>query len=449
MSGFSVFQDVQEAPVLSLSSLPSFNTSRLQNMVIDPDLERNSGFRAVLQWDGEMWTGGSGSEAITNVDLLTIGYPGVLAPQGSLIVAGQSIFGLASNFGSNSAIYINTASYDWAIHTQGLKRQQDEFGRSYTYFDNSSMSPNINCNFTTAYNVETQFFVPDTVTVINSSCFRSAPVVQSTGTINNLSGFYADVPTGVSLNINNAYGGYFNLPNTGTVSRNALYADNICIGITSVSAPTDGLRVKGFAAFDSLSPNTAICCNAQGNLDSIGNQSAGYVLTSTGPSTQPQFQSFEAITQSQSVAYGTLFGGEFPYDTTLAPFKPHDVSVLDGPMLNVIRSSYPPPDWPVLRVLESGKYNANILLSFRALNEEPTALVCSFVIGDPESGSIAPNTSMRIPETSNLSTLNTFCYNAVVNLVADGDGIMWRLSSDSSAVGNITYFSFSITKIIT
>ena len=84
-----------------------------------------------------------------------------------------------------------------------------------------------------------------------------AAVVYSTNTINNVYGIYTNISVNPgSGSVTNAYGGYFVAPVSAT-NLCALYTDNLAVGYTAVTPPSNGAIISGQVAIGVNAPGTA------------------------------------------------------------------------------------------------------------------------------------------------------------------------------------------------
>lgn len=245
MSGYSVLQaDVPTASIISLSTLPTFNASRLQDMAIDPDLLDNAVVGNVLEWDGDLWvaaTGGGG----TNVDSLAVGYPGVVPPSGDLYVRGDVLFGTSTPIANVGFGVVRTDPISMEI--LGTKTTVEGPGNARTLYDLTVVQPAASCNFLCGFDASTSFFLGPGIAANIAASITSEPRTQAGGTLNLLIGFYAKAPLGDGTNVGLAYGAFFARPGEsfGFTARNALYAENAVVGVYTVNAPDGGLVVSG------------------------------------------------------------------------------------------------------------------------------------------------------------------------------------------------------------
>ena len=205
---------------------------------------------------------GSGSNTAAYTDNLSVGYPNTSPPTNGAFIAGQTSIGTTTpDARAFTTISANT-SFPWSLNTTGVQTTiiGGPGGNQIFVFDNTTSLPNGNCNFAVCFNSNTRFSTNLGNTTTNAFCFFGNPFVQNNnGIITNVGTYYSAAGSLTGTPAINAYGAYFNTPVVGGTSNTALYADNLSIGFSGTSPPTNGAFIKGQLSIgDTVTDNSSI-----------------------------------------------------------------------------------------------------------------------------------------------------------------------------------------------
>lgn len=185
-----------------------------------------------------------GTSSLVQFGSLGIGYS---APSsGNLAVSGLSTFG-TSTAASSTFITISTpntynqglliggnAAYRQTYISGGLHNQDSSNNSVALYIDT-------NITYNNASNLYSQLIYPN-FTPTGTSAYISAGLIVLSGSVSN---------------VTNAYGVYIQNPAGGT-NKTALYTDNLSIGYTGTTPPTNGMIISGNLGIGTPSTTTAL-----------------------------------------------------------------------------------------------------------------------------------------------------------------------------------------------
>lgn len=222
---------------------------------------------------------GSKSQALYS-DNQSIGYTAITPPSNGLIVKGQSVFGSSSPY-TSSFLSVNVPS-TYAI---GINLSGSLIG----LYEGTIASPTAIASILTGLNISSSFSALGTATAtyytiqanptinLNSNNvpggsygFYYNPTVATTSSnyiLPNSYGIYIDTGTLTGGgSVTNAYGGYFSNPAFGT-NKTALYSDNLSVGYTNITPPTNSVVIKNQLAIGTYSPNTGSVLHLKNNIN--------------------------------------------------------------------------------------------------------------------------------------------------------------------------------------
>lgn len=170
--------------------------------------------------------------------------------------------------------------------------------------------------------------VANGTSITNGYGIYSNPVFTASNlsSITNTYALYIDDGSETGLGtVPNAYGGYFRAPTYGVTSNMALYTDNINIGYTAVTPPTNGLIISGRIATGTSSPTAnnrltiayaassdLVGIRLQGTMSATGTalygifDSASYTIASSF--NWAAYYNAAAVTLASGYASGSIYG---------------------------------------------------------------------------------------------------------------------------------------------
>jgi hypothetical protein len=140
-------------------------------------------------------------------------------------------------------------------------------------YNNITFAPPNGSTYSIGHQMGNIFAAPTSQTISNAcGIYISNSYTGNLGTVANSYGILCDTGGANVGTINNAYGGYFINPSTTvTGGKTALYADNMCIGYTGVTPPTNGSLFKGSVSIGTSSSvlGGGACMLSQANTSAI------------------------------------------------------------------------------------------------------------------------------------------------------------------------------------
>lgn len=162
-------------------------------------------------------------------DNMSIGYTAITPPSNGLVVVGQSIFGGTSG-GNGYVTMIPTTSYLYGLVLSGSVKAVSGTDSAY------GMIASCDLNGPASGSTEAfQIYCNSVVTGGAGTLSRHCGILITGGTLSS-----GSAPT-------NNYGLYATAPGFGT-NKAAIYSDNISIGFTATTPPTNGALIKGDTA---------------------------------------------------------------------------------------------------------------------------------------------------------------------------------------------------------
>lgn len=176
-------------------------------------------------------------------DNLSIGYTGVTPPTNGAIISGQLGIGTSSP-DAGSKVTLSVTAQLISLYMTGITTLTT--GNNVgIYIDKTFSFTSGNANSQIGISISSTFKTTSGTLSGTMACLLTNPQVSgNAGTISNLYGIYCLGGSASAGTITNAYGGYFQNPIFGT-NKAAIYSDNIAIGYTATTPPTNGAIISG------------------------------------------------------------------------------------------------------------------------------------------------------------------------------------------------------------
>ncbi len=191
-------------------------------------------------------------------DDISIGYTGITPGTGNMIVSGQLSVGTSTPVPSATVTVEPLASSSYDISLGGTMTTIDGSSNMYGILMVTVYQPSAPANIISAIYTNTNVNLTSNVGLVAG--FHSDPNVAGGNTIFNHVSFLADFGSTSGGTVNNAYGGYFNRPVFGTI-KNALYANDICVGYTATMTTGNDILVSGQLGVGTSAPSVNTVVN--------------------------------------------------------------------------------------------------------------------------------------------------------------------------------------------
>lgn len=225
---------------------------------------------------------GSASAIALYTDNISVGYPNIAIPTNSIVIKNQLAIGITSpNAGS-------------IIHIRNSINNQ----YSYGILGQNIFNPSTGAIEQFQFAAIAEFGAPSGQTISRiAGMYVYNYFTSNVGTITNAYGILVDGGSSLSGTITNHYSGYFSNPSTGT-NKTALYTDNLSIGYTNITPPSNGMAISGNVAIGVTSSSYPLTVIGRTLLN-------GTVGIGTNPSSVIQLAIASSLTANAGGLYGT------------------------------------------------------------------------------------------------------------------------------------------------
>lgn len=187
-----------------------------------------------------------GTATALYADNFSIGYTATTPPTNGGFISGQVAIG--TNSIANSQLKVSSTSA-YNLNLAGTQTAQTSNRQIVSYIQ-SVLAPSAQITGNvTGNSIEPTITVPNVTNPAIAKAYGQYFNITVNGTagktLTNLYNIFVDTGSLATASVTNAYGGYFSAPTMGGTVNQALYADNLSIGVTGSTPSANGMLISG------------------------------------------------------------------------------------------------------------------------------------------------------------------------------------------------------------